>query len=679
MSWDELLPQHVEYLTERAVTPGVAAARGYRSATQKTTLAGLGFGINQRRVPALIIPIWPPWPASEPALYQTRPDEPRRNATGKELKFEFPARASVGIDVNPSMLEHVGNPHVPLLVTEGIVKADAVVSRLGVCVAGIGGVWSWRSTNDHDGKVASADWENVALNDRDVLLVFDSDVMLKESVAAALERLGAFLHHRGAHVAYCYLAAGDAGVKVGVDDWLAVDPGRQWTDLTALCRDRPLRAESGVTAVPYEPPPARTLAEVVTVFRRWLKLDDLDPVYAVLGTYAAHRLDGDPVWLMVVGGSGRGKTEIITSLTGLPDVRCAASLTEAALLSGTSSKERAVGAKGGLLAEIGEHGLLVLKDFTSIISMNRDSRAATLAALREVYDGRWDRSVGTDGGRTLSWAGKLGVVAGCTTVIDRAHAVTAAMGERFLTVRISADIDGDELARTALAHAGHEQQMRAELSEAVAGLFGAESMPAHALGSGTTDRLVALVRLVAQARSPVERDYQGEVDLVLDPEAPTRIAKSAERLYAALGTIGLDAESSWRVASRVVLDSVPKLRRAAIRALADGGQHKTNVVAQAVAHPTKTVKRTLEDLEAHGVVLRQAGGEGRADLWSLAPWALTALSCAVPTEPETSEGRKGSGVCVSGDDNTLINLSPKLTNKTGSVTPAADEPYDEVF
>ena len=33
--------------------------------------------------------------------------------------------------------------------------------------------------------------------------------------------------------------------------------------------------------------------------------------------------------------------------------------------------------------------------------MNRDTRAKVLAALREVYDGRWDRNVGTDGGRTL--------------------------------------------------------------------------------------------------------------------------------------------------------------------------------------------------------------------------------------------------------------------------------------
>ena len=31
-------------------------------------------------------------------------------------------------------------------------------------------------------------------------------------------------------------------------------------------------------------------------------------------------------------------------------------------------------------------------DFTSILSMSRDARAGVLAALREIYDGRWDEA-----------------------------------------------------------------------------------------------------------------------------------------------------------------------------------------------------------------------------------------------------------------------------------------------
>jgi hypothetical protein len=98
--------------------------------------------------------------------------------------------------------------------------------------------------------------------------------------------------------------------------------------------------------------------------------------------------------------------------------------------------------------------------------MNRDARAQTLAALREVYDGSWTRLVGTDGGRALEWKGKVGFVGGVTPTIDRHHAVMGAMGERFMLYRLP-EVDPNIQARRALSHAGHEKQMRRELADAV--------------------------------------------------------------------------------------------------------------------------------------------------------------------------------------------------------------------
>jgi hypothetical protein len=46
--------------------------------------------------------------------------------------------------------------------------------------------------------VALPDWESIALNNREVFIVFDSDVMQKRAVHAALARLKAFLESRGA-------------------------------------------------------------------------------------------------------------------------------------------------------------------------------------------------------------------------------------------------------------------------------------------------------------------------------------------------------------------------------------------------------------------------------------------------------------------------------------------------
>src|SRR5438477_263409 len=81
--------------------------------------------------------------------------------------------------------------------------------------------------------------------------------------------------------------------------------------------------------------------------------------------------------------------------------RPAAHVSEASLLSGTAKDSVASDATGGLLKEVGESGILVMKDFTSMFTMNRDERGKALSALRHCYDGMWVRPVGSDGARKL--------------------------------------------------------------------------------------------------------------------------------------------------------------------------------------------------------------------------------------------------------------------------------------
>src|SRR5688500_9776209 len=161
------------------------------------------------------------------------------------------------------------------------------------------------------------------------------------------------------------------------------------------------------------------LAAVHTVFRRWLGDEyDLDAANATLAAAAVERLDGDPLWLLLVSGSGNAKTETVQALAGAGAIVTSTITSDGALLSGSPARERAKNATGGLLKTIGDRGLLVVKDFTSILSMNRDSRGTVLAALREIHDGRWERNVGSNGGLTLTWRGRLAIVGAVTTAWD---------------------------------------------------------------------------------------------------------------------------------------------------------------------------------------------------------------------------------------------------------------------
>src|SRR5262249_12550793 len=142
-------------------------------------------------------------------------------------------------------------------------------------------------------------------------------------------------------------------------------------------------------------PQPSAIEKTLAVFKRWLILPSRTPVYAMLGAAAANYLEGDPVWLGLIGPPSSAKTELLNSTRLLPEVAPAANITIAGLLSGTPKGQYAKGAKGGLLREIGAFGIIMLKDFGSVLSMPHEPRAATLAALREIYDGRWSRDLGT--------------------------------------------------------------------------------------------------------------------------------------------------------------------------------------------------------------------------------------------------------------------------------------------
>jgi len=86
---DPLSPTHRAMLEEGSgISSGVIAARGYRTVTSKAELGRLGFTTDQRRVPALLIPVWDL--SGEVATYQLRADAPRINRQGKPVKYEPP-------------------------------------------------------------------------------------------------------------------------------------------------------------------------------------------------------------------------------------------------------------------------------------------------------------------------------------------------------------------------------------------------------------------------------------------------------------------------------------------------------------------------------------------------------------------------------------------------------------
>jgi hypothetical protein len=213
----DLLQRHLDALTQGSgLSLDVIRERGYRSVLGKKQLADAGFGKAQRCVPGLLMPVHTPDGQTLPLCY--RPDFPRK-VSGKELKYELISGMTSRLDVPPRCREAIKDPTVDIWITEGLKKGDALAGH-GLCAVVLLGVWNFKGKNEFGGVTLLADFDYIPWNGRTVNIVFDSDVMTKPQVRAALDRLIEHLQRKGAVANVVYLQDAPDGTKVGIDDYL---------------------------------------------------------------------------------------------------------------------------------------------------------------------------------------------------------------------------------------------------------------------------------------------------------------------------------------------------------------------------------------------------------------------------------------------------------------------------
>ena len=372
--------------------------------------------------------------------------------------------------------------------------------------------------------------------------------------------------------------------------------------------------------------PVEALALCTRVFQEWMIYEDPTPIRVMAAVVDAGEQDGDPpLGVFLVGPSSSGKTETLMSLSRHQGAEVVSSISsEAALLSATSEKDRSKSATGGILRSMGSQGLMLVKDFTSILSMNRETRQQILAAIREIMDGSWSRVTGTEGGLKLTWEGKITIIAAVTPAVDRHRQVIGTMGERLVTIRMPAP---DPTAQAKMALAGHRSgsvdHMRAELRAAMEQVLDfASAQPAPAMSPETVQWLAELATFGVRMRSPVDRDPTNryEISTIPEPEHPPRLAIALRQIWEAMHRIGCTTAEAENGVEQIVRDSIPPDRLIVFDFLArETLPVRTADVGKLVSASSSTVRRRLEDLEALGVVVK-SGDEDRGYEWELSVW-----------------------------------------------------------
>lgn len=222
VTWSDLdlRPVHRDVLTARGIDPATAHAQGYRSSRGADDLKSLGYRGEVAEVSALVIPLHD----AEGVVigHQIRPDSDVVGRDGKVQKYISPPKQANRLDVPRALGAGFHDPDIPVVVTEGPLKAAAATSR-GVPTVSLQGVWSWKGRNERGGAGAVIPDLQNAIRGRTWIVGYDSDAMQKQEVHRAARALGKYLEGKpGNRVRYLLIP--DTGRKLGIDDWFVDNP-----------------------------------------------------------------------------------------------------------------------------------------------------------------------------------------------------------------------------------------------------------------------------------------------------------------------------------------------------------------------------------------------------------------------------------------------------------------------
>lgn len=335
-----------------------------------------------------------------------------------------------------------------------------------------------------------------------------------------------------------------------------------------------------------------SFADVEAAYRRWLYLDhDQDIIKILFGTILGNSYDGPPIWLLIVGPPGAGKTVLVKGLKRADCTVFVSNLTPASLASGSTGT--------GFLDDLNGK-MMIVPDFSAINAMPRDTRHLLFGFFRDAYDGSFTRITGRDS-RPITWEGQFGMI-GCSTphATDEAMKEDQELGERFLLVRTNIEgHDLDQILDAAYdgAMVGSSQDL--DIQGCCSSYLNTVQLPAVVLDGELRQFIINSARVLAWSRSPVIRDgVQREISFPVwfTREVPTRLVKQLRGLATGLQAIGCDADQIRRMIRRVSRDTVPIRRLLVLRCVANGITSKKEICERCGMHNSH-VYRIVEELE----------------------------------------------------------------------------------
>ena len=290
-----------------------------------------------------------------------------------------------------------------------------------------------------------------------------------------------------------------------------------------------------------------------------------DFLKVIVGVMVANRLDGEAVWLLVLAPPSSGKA-LISTLSKSQEVVMVSSLTANSLMSGARKQDTLNGKDPSLLPKL--HGkVMVVKDVSTISSMNPNAKGAVFSQLRSAYDG--DMEEKHTGLGPIRCASKFGIIMAGTPDFEQSRALEGNLGERFIHFRPTIESNSKRIWYIIKKSIG-KQRKHAEMSDAIIEFLAVCGEPDKI---SCPDEIFEHCQKLAILRAGFTYDkYTKEIIFGPIIENPYRVAQQFSALYSGIKHID-NHRNAMTIIRRMIIDSIPFQRLQALQYVLNVSSH----------------------------------------------------------------------------------------------------------
>lgn len=278
------------------------------------------------------------------------------------------------------------------------------------------------------------------------------------------------------------------------------------------------------------------LSDVYSAYREHYYIGDTKKIDVLLATLLSNRLPGKPVWILMVGPSGIGKTMLTDPADyaehqGKNLTRTVSQMTKNTLVSGQH------GESSDLAPEL-DGKVLYIPDFSTIVDKQSKEQREIFSQFRDLYDGRAKKDTGNIG-PGQEYEVRCSFIGCVTNGIYQKQLVHQSMGTRFIMYRIQ-DYDQKQVENAAL-NGLDTDDVQEDLGFALTEFLNSHDPEGQPISDSMKETIKRSARWTAKMRASGDFDsYHGELKTFPQPEKPTRLIKQYRKMAVCLLALSED-------------------------------------------------------------------------------------------------------------------------------------------